>query len=110
MKNNPVIERTKEESATEETKSRPFSFSRFFSRNGHHKPAEAPKQVGPKKSVLREYFESAVARKSGRGGDWAAGSAALTFPHCRRINGKSQRHDRKQLEDTEFGYRRIPLF
>jgi signal peptidase I len=60
MKNNPVIERAKADTATEETKTRPFSLTRFFHRNGHEKAAEPPKQVGPRKSVLREYFESAV--------------------------------------------------
>src|SRR5687767_14130205 len=43
------------------TEARPSSFSRFFNRNGHNKnvPPPAPIQ-GPPKSVVREYFESAV--------------------------------------------------
>jgi signal peptidase I len=42
------------------TESRPFSFSRLFSRNGHEKSAPAPPVQGPPKTVWREYFESAV--------------------------------------------------
>jgi len=43
------------------TESRPFSFSRFFNRNGHGAAAPPPvKPQGPPKSVAREYFESAV--------------------------------------------------
>jgi signal peptidase I len=42
-------------------KKQPFSFKRIFSRNGHDRAvAQETKQKGPKKSVLREYFESAV--------------------------------------------------
>ena len=43
------------------TEARRSSFSRFFNRNGHEKnvPPPAPVQ-GPPKSVVREYFESAV--------------------------------------------------
>jgi signal peptidase I len=44
-----------------ETKSKPVSVSRVFSRNGHDGPGEAEaKPTGPPKSVWREYFESAV--------------------------------------------------
>jgi signal peptidase I len=32
----------------------------FFNRNGHDKPVEPPVTKGPPKSVLRDYFESAV--------------------------------------------------
>jgi signal peptidase I len=46
------------ETRTETKPSKPFS---FFSRNGHGKPAEPEtKPKGPPKSVLRDYFESAV--------------------------------------------------
>jgi signal peptidase I len=43
------------------TKPRPFSLSRFFGRNGHSStpPVVAPPK-GPRKTVVREYFESAV--------------------------------------------------
>ena len=42
-------------------KARPFSFARFFNRNGHEKqPVTESKPKGPPKSVWREYFESAV--------------------------------------------------
>jgi signal peptidase I len=50
------------ETATETTKpTSPFSLGRIFHRNGHKQtpPAET-KPKGPPKSVLREYFESAV--------------------------------------------------
>ncbi|HXM35066.1 MAG TPA: S26 family signal peptidase, partial [Pyrinomonadaceae bacterium] len=44
-----------------ETESRKFSLARFFNRNGNKHPAEPEtKPKGPPKSVLREYFESAV--------------------------------------------------
>lgn len=36
-----------------------FSFGKLFNRNGHE-PVEPPAPKGPPKSVLREYFESAV--------------------------------------------------
>lgn len=43
------------------TKPRPFSLSRFFSRNGHSStPRVVAPPKGPKKTVVREYFESAV--------------------------------------------------
>ena len=43
------------------TEAKPFSFKRFFNRNGHEKKAEQPvKLQGPPKSVWRDYFESAV--------------------------------------------------
>ncbi len=46
------------ETAPEIKKTGPFS---FFSRNGHEKAAETEtKPKGPPKSVLRDYFESAV--------------------------------------------------
>src|SRR4030081_2410759 len=47
--------------AATETESRKFSLTRFFNRNGNKQPAEPEtKPTGPPKSVLREYFESAV--------------------------------------------------
>src|SRR6185503_363328 len=43
------------------TEEKSFSISRFFNRNGHEKNVPPPVTVqGPPKSVLREYFESAV--------------------------------------------------
>lgn len=43
------------------TESKPFSFKKFFNRNGHEKQTEEPvKLQGPPKSVWRDYFESAV--------------------------------------------------
>jgi len=43
------------------TEAKPFSFSRFFNRNGHDKKTPPPvKREGPPKTVWREYFESAV--------------------------------------------------
>jgi signal peptidase I len=55
-----VLKITEAPPDTEEAPSR-FSFGRFFNRNGHEeKPAPETKPKGPPKSVLREYFESAV--------------------------------------------------
>lgn len=46
---------------TTRTEAKPFSFSRLFSRNGHEKKAPPPvHEVGPPKTVWRDYFESAV--------------------------------------------------
>src|SRR5829696_7947823 len=43
------------------TEAKPSSWSRFFNRNGHDKkPAPPVKLEGPRKTVWREYFESAV--------------------------------------------------
>lgn len=43
------------------TEPKPFSFRKFFNRNGHEKQTEEPvKLQGPPKSVWRDYFESAV--------------------------------------------------
>ena len=43
------------------TEAKPFSFKKFFNRNGHEKKTEQPVQLqGPPKSVWREYFESGV--------------------------------------------------
>ena len=44
-----------------ETEKKPFSVSRLFSRNGQSRvPQPETKPKGPPKSVIREYFESAV--------------------------------------------------
>src|SRR5215212_4980641 len=54
--NKPTI--TEADTTTEPA---PFSFRRFFNRNGHDKqPLPPVKPQGPPKSVWREYFESAV--------------------------------------------------
>lgn len=42
------------------TDTKPFSFKRFFNRNGHGKQIQPVKPQGPPKSVVRDYFESAV--------------------------------------------------
>jgi signal peptidase I len=61
MKSDPVAEQVKSNLSAEKTESRPFSFAKMFSRNGHDKtPPAPPKPIGPPKSVWREYFESAV--------------------------------------------------
>ena len=50
-----------ESTTTRETEKKKFSLSQLFSRNGTKQPAEPEtKPKGPPKSVLREYFESAV--------------------------------------------------
>ncbi len=60
MKNNPVIEQSKVH-PTEKTERKTFSLGKIFNRNGHDKmPETPPKPVGPPKSIVREYFESAV--------------------------------------------------
>jgi signal peptidase I len=54
---------TKTSNIDTETKptARPFSFARFFHRNGHEKkPVTETKPTGPPKTVWREYFESAA--------------------------------------------------
>ncbi len=61
MKSNPVNTKTSETTAATATEPRKFSLTKFFTRNGHKKPpAPETKPQGPPKSVLREYFESAV--------------------------------------------------
>ena len=43
------------------TETEAFSFRRIFSRNGHNRATEAEvKPRGPRKTIVREYFESAV--------------------------------------------------
>ena len=59
--NNPMSRKISDSVQEVETERKPFSFSRFFSRNGHGQaPPPEVKPLGPPKSVLREYFESAV--------------------------------------------------
>jgi signal peptidase I len=54
-------QRTDKETSGITTGTKPFSFSRLFSRNGHDKREVAPvKPQGPPKTWVREYFESAV--------------------------------------------------
>lgn len=62
MKSNQVTTKTSEATEAATKESRPFSLTKFFTRNGHKKPPASPqtKPQGPPKSVLREYFESAV--------------------------------------------------
>ncbi|MCM3870296.1 MAG: signal peptidase I [Pyrinomonadaceae bacterium] len=59
-RNFSILKITETPSETEEKPSR-FSFGRIFNRNGHEdKPVPEIKPPSPPKSVLREYFESAV--------------------------------------------------
>ena len=61
MNSNPSTARPSNPGTETKTEQRPFSFSRLFNRNGHEKQPETEiKPKGPPKSVLREYFESAV--------------------------------------------------
>ncbi|HKO97177.1 MAG TPA: signal peptidase I [Pyrinomonadaceae bacterium] len=61
MMNNPSREKVSDSARESKTEKKPFSFSRIFNRNGHnHTPPVEVKPQGPPKSVLREYFESAV--------------------------------------------------
>jgi signal peptidase I len=61
MTNNPSSGPVSIPESEKKTESKPFSFSRIFSRNGHGQPSEPEtKPKGPPKSVWREYFESAV--------------------------------------------------
>ncbi len=61
MTNNPSNRPVSVSESETKTESKPFAFSRMFSRNGHGGPSEPEtKPKGPPKSVWREYFESAV--------------------------------------------------
>lgn len=61
MMNNPTSEKVAAKAPATKPESKSFSLARIFSRNGHGKaPAPEVKPQGPPKSVLREYFESAV--------------------------------------------------
>src|SRR5258708_7548864 len=55
------VTKTAESATPVTTKPEKFSFSRIFHRNGKEAlPPAEPKPKGPPKSLLREYFESAV--------------------------------------------------
>ena len=61
MATNPKTDKVTNGQTETKTEAKPSSFSRFFNRNGHEKTVPPPAPVqGPPKSVLREYFESAV--------------------------------------------------
>jgi signal peptidase I len=60
MSSNPSSGRSKESGTETKTEAKPFSFAKFFHRNGHGQPPLETKPKGPPKSVWREYFESAV--------------------------------------------------
>lgn len=61
MVNNLMSGKVSESAPEVKTERQPFSLSRLFSRNGHKQtPPPEVKPQGPPKSVLREYFESAV--------------------------------------------------
>jgi signal peptidase I len=61
MANDLTAEKINEGASETKTKAQPFSLSGLFNRNGHTKTPAAPvKPKGPPKSILREYFESAV--------------------------------------------------
>ncbi len=62
MASNLTTEKVTKGETETKTETNPSTFSRLFNRNGNSKsPAPAPpKPKGPPKTVLREYFESAV--------------------------------------------------
>jgi signal peptidase I len=61
MMKNPSSGQVSSGAAETKTERKPSSFSRIFSRNGHGRAPETEmKPKGPPKSVVREYFESAV--------------------------------------------------
>ena len=61
MMKNPSSGQTSTGATRTTTEKKPFSLSGIFSRNGHGRsPEPQTKPKGPSKSVLREYFESAV--------------------------------------------------
>lgn len=61
MKNNPSSGPVSSSVSETKTESKPFSFLRVFSRNGHGRsPEPETRPQGPPKSIWREYFESAV--------------------------------------------------
>src|SRR4030095_9327452 len=62
MASNLTTEKVTNGETETKTETNPSTFSRLFNRNGNSKsPAPAPpKPKGPPKTVLREYFESAV--------------------------------------------------
>ena len=61
MATNPTTDKVTTGDSGTKTEAKPFSFSRFFNRNGHEKQEPAAvKPQGPPKTWMREYFESAV--------------------------------------------------
>jgi signal peptidase I len=61
MTNNPSSGPASTSSSETKTEPKSFSLSHLFGRNGHNRvPPPETKPKGPPKSVLREYFESAV--------------------------------------------------
>src|SRR5215467_9886169 len=61
MPSNLTTDKVSEEAAETKPETQTFSVSRLLNRNGHSKSAPPPvKPKGPPKTVLREYFESAV--------------------------------------------------
>jgi signal peptidase I len=61
MATNPTTDKIKTGESDTKTEAKPFSFKRIFNRNGHDKqPVPPVTPVGPRKTWVREYFESAV--------------------------------------------------
>jgi len=60
MATNPTKDKVRTGDSARKTEARPFSFSRWFNRNGHEQSPPPVKPQGPPKTVWREYFESAV--------------------------------------------------
>src|SRR5215475_15975069 len=61
MPSNLTTDKVSEEAAETKPETQTFSVSRLLNRNGHSKSAPPPvKPKGPPKTVIREYFESAV--------------------------------------------------
>jgi signal peptidase I len=61
MATNPTTDKVKTGDSDTRTEAKPFSFSRLFNRNGHDEQKAPPvRPVGPPKTWVREYFESAV--------------------------------------------------
>jgi signal peptidase I len=61
MATNPTTDKVTTGDSETKTEAKPFSFKRFFNRNGHEQQEVAPvKPQGPPKTWVREYFESAV--------------------------------------------------
>ena len=61
MASNQTTDKKVTSKTSTETEKGSFSFSRWFSRNGHEKKTLPPVEPkGPHKSVWREYFESGV--------------------------------------------------
>src|SRR5215475_15947890 len=61
MPSNLTTDKVSEEAAETKPETQTFSVSRLLNRNGHSKSAPPPvKPKGPPKTIIREYFESAV--------------------------------------------------